>query len=389
MNICFINPSTGPRPEIFGLAKHLPDDYDMTVFQPSSIVDAMNGFSLKKNLYVRNIPTPFVSFHGSKIWIPMLHTWLRELMNTIKKDRCDLIHICDYEYLTSVLPVMIKRIHRIPTLIVNDALLGDRTYVFGTQLMDTASRFYTPTLGKKILNDYDQVVLLYSKLAQEAKLLGIPQEKIAIIPNGIDMQKVKRHSKGLDRAQIRGKLGLEDDEKIILYVGRLVGLKRVHVVIDVIRKLLSDGYKVRGVIVGEGSEKANLQNQASSLNGKVRFAGFVTEHEKYEYYAAADLFILPSLSEGLPTVLLECGAMGLPAISTTIAGIPDIIIHGKTGFIVDVFDTDSIIKYARTLFEDEDFAKRIGESARKHVTTNFSWTAMADKYQGLYRKLTA
>lgn len=388
MNICFINPSTGPRPEIFGLAKHLPDSYSMTVFQPSSIVSSVNGFNIRKNLYVRNIPTPLVSFHGSKIWIPPVHTWLRELVKTIKKDRCDLIHICDYEYLTAILPVMVKRIRRIPTLIVNDAILGDRTYVFGTQLMDTASRFYTPTLGKKILNDYDQVVLLYSRLAQEARLLGIPQEKIAIIPNGIDMRKIEQHSKGLDKAQIRNKLGIEDDEKIILYLGRLVGLKRVHVVIDVIKKLLSDGYKVRGIIVGEGSEKANLQNQASPLGEKVRFTGFVTEREKYELYAAADLFILPSLSEGLPTVLLECGATGLPAISTTIAGIPDIIVHGKTGFIVEVFDTDSIIKYSKALFDDENLAKRIGESAKKHVTTNFSWTTMADRYQELYRKLT-
>jgi glycosyltransferase involved in cell wall biosynthesis len=388
VNICFINPSTGPRPEIFGLAKHLPDSYYMTVFQPSSIVNSANGFNLKKNLYVRNIPTPFVSFHGSKIWIPLLHTWLRELVKTIKKDQCDLIHICDYEYLTSVLPAIMKKMHRIPTLIVNDAILGDRTYIFGTRLMDTASRFYTPTLGKKILNDYDQIVLLYSKLAQEARLLGIPPEKIAIIPNGLDMQKIKQHSKGLDRAQIRSRLGIEDNEKIILYLGRLVGLKRVHVVIDVIKRMLSDGYKVRGIIVGEGSEKANLQNQASPLGEKVRFTGFVTEHEKYELYAAADLFILPSLSEGLPTVLLECGAMGLPAISTTIAGIPDIIVHGKTGFIVEVFDTDSIINYAKALFDDEALAKKIGESAKKHVTTNFSWTTMTDKYQRLYRKLT-
>jgi glycosyltransferase involved in cell wall biosynthesis len=141
------------------------------------------------------------------------------------------------------------------------------------------------------------------------------------------------------------------------------------------------------MIVGEGSEKTNLQNQASPLGEKVRFTGFVTEREKYELYAAADLFILPSLSEGLPTVLLECGAMGLPAISTTIAGIPDIIVHGKTGFVVKVFDTDSIIKYSKAIFDDESLAKRMGESAKKHVTTNFSWTTMVDRYQELYRKL--
>lgn len=387
MNICFINPSTSPRPEIYGLAKYLPSNYDITILQASRIIHSKEGFQLRENVYVKNIPTLFLSLSGSKISLPILHSWLKALSGTIKEDCCDLIHVCDYEYLTSIIPLFIRQMYEVPTLIANDALLGGRGYVFGSGAIDLLARFFTPTIGKKVLEGYDKVVFIYSKLAKEAQMLGIPDDKIAVIANGIDAEKVEQYSKDLDRNQIRHKFGLRDDEKVILSIGRLVGVKRIHILIDTVKKLVDKGYKVRAIIVGEGSEKRKLEDLASTIKEKVVFTGFISEREKYECYAIAELFMLPSLSEGLPTVLLESATMGVPAIATNINGIPDIVVHNKTGLLVDVFDTASFIENAITLIEHKDLVEKMGENAKEHVRNNFSWDIISRKYQGIYKEL--
>jgi glycosyltransferase involved in cell wall biosynthesis len=109
--------------------------------------------------------------------------------------------------------------------------------------------------------------------------------------------------------------------------------------------------------------------------------------EKFECYFIADLFVLPSISEGLPTVLLEAAAFELPIIATNIHGVPDIVIHGKTGFLVNRWDHNRYIEYAEYLLTNQGFARKMGENAREHVANNFSWHKIVKEYEKIYEEL--
>jgi len=117
------------------------------------------------------------------------------------------------------------------------------------------------------------------------------------------------------------------------------------------------------------------------------FTGALFGREKYECYGAVDLFMLPSLCEGLPTVLLEASAMGIPIVATSVGGIPDIVVHGKTGFLVDKLSVELYARYAANLLEHKDLAEKIGKNAREHVKTNFLWSTVAEKYERIFEKL--
>jgi len=387
MNLCFINPSRSRRPEIYGLAEHLPRKYDITILQPSDKRKTSDDFNLSENVHVKYVPSIFMPLSNSVVTVPIVQKWMRELSNFIRLNKCDLVHVCDYEYLTSIPPILVKRKYgNIPMVIVNDSLIGVENYSFGSPLMDLLSKTYTYTIGIKILYSYDKIILLYSKLAERAKKLGLPEEKIWIIPNGIDIKKMFDYKRQLDAESIKRKYEITEDEKIILYVGRLVKMKRVEIVIEVIKKLLSENLKVKGLIVGDGPQRAKLEKITRPIRHHIRFTGHLLE-ERFECYRIADLFILPSLSEGLPTALLEAASFGLPAIATNTNGIPDIIIHGKTGFLVNKWNYEGYINFARLILMDNNLARKMGDNARRHVENNFSWDMIAKKYEALIRNL--
>jgi len=389
MNLLFINPSKSRRPEVYGLAENLPKKYNITILQPSDKAKMHNDFDfyLRENIFVKHIPSMFMPLSDSVVTIPVFQKWIKELFDTIQFNKIDLIHVCDYEYLTSTLPIFIKRKHRnIPTVIVNDALIGIGNYSFNSLPMDLLSKTYTYTLGMKILNSYDKIIFLYSKIAEQAKKLGLNEEKIRIIPNGIDVQEILDIQKRLNTASIRKKYGIAENEQVILYVGRLIKMKRVEIIIKVIKKLLKKNLKVKGLIVGDGPQRTKLEEMARPISHNIKFTGYLSE-EKFECYHIADLFILPSISEGLPTVLLEAALFGLPIIATNIHGIPDIVIHGKTGFLIDKWDYDKYAEYTEYLLMNQSLAKEMGENARKHVASNFSWNKVVKKYEKVYSEM--
>ena len=139
--------------------------------------------------------------------------------------------------------------------------------------------------------------------------------------------------------------------------------------------------------MGTGPQRTKLEKSFHSIRKNVVFTGFISEEEKWACYSLASLFILPSISEGLPTVLLEAASFGLPIIATNTNGIPDIVIHGKTGFLVDKWDYNQCVNFARYILTNEDLAKKIGENARKHVENNFSWDIITKKYEEIYNSL--
>ncbi len=151
---------------------------------------------------------------------------------------------------------------------------------------------------------------------------------------------------------------------------------------------MKEGFNIKTVIVGDGPCREYYEKLAEPIRKNVIFTGWVHRKQTYKYYHIADVFVLPSLSEGLPSVLLEASAAGKPSVASDVNGVSDIVVHGETGYLVGKSDVDSYLQYVKRLLRGEDLARSMGARATEHVKENFNWDVIVDEYEKLYRKIS-
>jgi glycosyltransferase involved in cell wall biosynthesis len=169
----------------------------------------------------------------------------------------------------------------------------------------------------------------------------------------------------------------------VLYVGRLAPKKGVRYLLEAVADV-----DVTLTIVGDGSEREKLETIANETGADVRFEGFVDPDEVAEYYKATEIFVLPSIEgEGMPNAVLEAMAWGLPVITTESGGLPTIIEHGQTGYLVPMRDPDALADAIETLHSDPKKRAEIGAEARRYVRENHSWSSHVDRLESVYDRV--
>jgi glycosyltransferase involved in cell wall biosynthesis len=194
---------------------------------------------------------------------------------------------------------------------------------------------------------------------------GVDADRITVLHNGV------REWPGdpLGAAALRRKAGLGDCERVVLAVGRLSHEKgHAHL----IRAAVAWKDKARVMIVGDGPERARLESQVRDLGlaGRVVFAG--TTANVAPFYALADVFVLPSLSEGSPNAMLEAMASGVPVVATRVGGVPEIAVDGVTALLGAARDPLFLARAVNTLLDDRALATRLACAARHTVSTHFT-----------------
>lgn len=386
MKICLINSHETRRTVVQELAEQLVKrkNYEVKILQPmrrSTLTVKKTSQQMCKNVEIVYFPSTFLLSGGYVI--PSFKEEVGALRKLLIDSKCEIIQSTCYEYLTSIGPILMKKISKTPIVLTTDNLPG-YSWFFGDAIIDLIAKLYTYSLGKRILNSYDAVVLLYKRLAEEVNRFGVPHERIHVIPNGIDVQKFMRIS---NVGELRTKLQIKDDEKVLLFIGRLSMVKRLEVLIQLTKTLLKDGFRIKTIIVGGGPYEQHYKELSRELKNNIIFTGHVTHAQTYKYHLLADIFILPSLSEGLPTVLLEASAAGKPVVTSNVNGIPDIVMHKETGFLVEKSDMYSYTHYVKLLLANEDLSRKMGEKAAEYVKQNFSWDTIVDKYDKMYQEL--
>jgi len=162
-------------------------------------------------------------------------------------------------------------------------------------------------------------------------------------------------------------------------VGRLVDKKGLPYLLEACRMLKSEGQSFRCVIVGEGPQRRPLEGMVRSfgLGGLVTFPGAVSQERVLDLYREAAVFALPCQvmgngdRDGIPNVLVEAMAVGLPVISTAISGIPELITSGHDGLLVPERDVQALTSAIQTLMQDEALRERLGRQARSSVARKF------------------
>lgn len=210
-----------------------------------------------------------------------------------------------------------------------------------------------------------------------AKRYGIDPKKILVVPNYVDTELFKpiifpvilRPAKPDEGSQISrdpSVVSLPQDDRKICFVGRLEPQKNLCVLIDAMQ-----GVNATLVLYGEGSQREELETRAHSLGVRADFRGRIANEDLPTALNACDIFVIPSLYEGNPKVLLEAMACGLPVVGTNVEGIASLIEDEKTGLLCEP-TPDSIRQAIKRLLNDSDLQSKLGSAAREHIVATSS-----------------
>lgn len=215
---------------------------------------------------------------------------------------------------------------------------------------------------------------------------GVPAEKIQVIQNGVKVgESLYVPHETLDR--LREELRLDKNDFCILNTGRLTRQKAQWDIINAAGILRDKGIRGRFLIVGEGELKEDLQSRisAASLGDSVEILGF--REDIVALLQMADLFVLPSLDEGMPMSLLEAAAVGLPIVTTGVGDIPKLIVDQVTGYVVPAGEPEVLAEAIAAQIADPAQGRKLAEAARKRVEETYSTEAMFARYDNVYASL--
>jgi glycosyltransferase involved in cell wall biosynthesis len=239
-------------------------------------------------------------------------------------------------------------------------------------------------LGKQRLDLFRRIIPRFISISSDIEHLllahDVPASRIISIPNGIDTTQFKPAS-ATERTDLRYQLNLPEGVPIAVFVGRLQPVKQVDVLLNAWPNLTSG----RLVILGDGEQRENLEQQVTrfNLSDRVEFRGMVPN--VVDFLRAADIFVLPSASEGLSVALLEAMASGLVPIATAIGGTTDLIQDGQTGLLVQSGDVAGLNDALCHALSNADWRREISEAARSFVVANYDMRVVAAQLASLYR----
>ncbi|MFQ5662167.1 MAG: glycosyltransferase, partial [Candidatus Paceibacteria bacterium] len=230
-------------------------------------------------------------------------------------------------------------------------------------------------LFKKIFTKADLVQVISKYLGAWARDIGY-KGMLEVIPNGADVQNFQFSITNFQKNKLRKELGIEKGEKVIITTSRLVEKNAIE---DIIRALtfLPENFKL--LIAGEGKLFLVLRQLTDELRltKRILFLGNIKYEEIPQYLHISDVFVRPSLSEGMGSSFIEAMAAGVPVIATEVGGITDFLKDGSTGLFCGVYDPRGISEKVELLVKDSELRKKIIQNAKQMVEEKYDWNLIA------------
>jgi len=254
--------------------------------------------------------------------------------------------------------------------------------ISGIRVSEKRSRW--PLYLDRVTNRFVETNVCVSRAVAEFSAIvgGLSRSKLVVIPNGVE---VATFAEALPAD--RTALGIPADARIILAVGRLDPQKGLHLLVESARNLAPRYSDLHFLLVGGGTLRRELVRQVTELHleSRVHFCGWrsdIPSVMKLGYGLA-----LPSLWEGMPNVVLEAMAAGLPVVASAVEGVAELVIPNGTGFLVTPQSAEELTNALARLLDDPEEARRMGLAGQERVASQFSWDKMAAAYADLYERL--
>ena len=299
------------------------------------------------------------------------------LAKVFQQFRPDVVHT--HKYKDSILGALVARFVRVPHVVrvvhgMPEPFRGLRNVkMAGYTIVDSL------VTGQLV----DKVVAVSSDI-EKALLRTYGSNRVACIHNGIDLDAVHVT---MQRPEMRRVWHINDKAVLIGTVGRLVPVKGQAVLLEALRILRQSNHNVTLCIVGDGPLRGDIEAEANrlGLGQSVIFSGH--QVQSYDFINMMDIFVLPSLHEGIPMVLLEAFALKRPVIASRVGGIPEVVSHGHSGMLVSPSNAAELASAIRSLIEDPVKAAAYGAAGRSQVECEFSASIMANRTAEMYRSL--
>ena len=299
-----------------------------------------------------------------------------EIIN--KEGGFDVIHA--HDWLVTYAAKSLKNAYDIPIVATIHATEAGRN----SGIHDETQRYINDTEWMLTYESSEVIVNSNYMKGELQRLFGLPFDKINVIPNGINLSNFT----GIERDYDFRRQYAMDNEKIILYVGRLVYEKGVQHLIAAMPKILSNYNDAKLIIAGRGGMMDELKAEASNLglNDKIYFTGYLNSKQVQKMYKCADVAVFPSTYEPFGIVALEAMLAGVPTVVSDVGGLDEIVTHGVDGMKSYAGNANSIADSVTALLYDHQLATNVSKKAKQKVKDQFNWEKIAQDTHFTYEK---
>lgn len=309
-----------------------------------------------------------IPIHSSWLFLPLIWELPRYL-----RDNPGITHILFAQWQPAVLfPGLFK---------LKDARIRTYCLVHGRELLTSVLGPLAPLLMQRVFARVTAAIPNSQAVLDILKAKAKPRCRIKVVHPGVDPGRYRP----MDASHLRARYGL-GNAPIVLCITRMVARKNLEALISAMPAITREIPDTRLLLGGGGPQKPALEAlvRELSLEGTVKFLGRIPDEEIVPHFCLADIFAMPSLShgrdiEGFGIVFLEAGACEVPVLGSTSGGIPDAVVEGVTGRLVDPKDVDAIAKVLVAMLKDPAGSKAMGIAARKHILSNRTWENTAEE----------
>lgn len=322
--------------------------------------------------YIEGVPVHRLPIPGPKPLAALAFTVAA--LPLLRRLKPDVIHA--HELLSpTTTAIAARRLFAVPIVakVLRGGSLGDlaklKSKTFGQRRIDLSRRWV------------DMFITISEEIERELAEVGVPPDRRLFIPNGVDIERFVPLS-AREKTSLRGVLGLPEKSLVAIFTGRLEAEKRVDQLITIWPSVRAAHPEARLLVLGRGKEEAGLRRMAGP---GVSFPGQV--EDVVPFLQAADIFVLPSATEGLSNALLEAMACGLAVISTDVGGAPDVIRHRTSGWLVSPDDPAELLSAVLHLLEAPELRNNLGSNGRQRIARDYALPVTARRLRELYCQL--
>jgi len=381
----FSSPFGGPVTVVRSLSKELAKKHEVVVYTTTAL-DLRHDFEPKEEVVdgykVHYFPRALKLLCYSYLFGQLNISW--DMMKAVKHGmrKFDIVHVHSWQ--------------QFPDIIVNHyAGKYDVPYVIQTHgsIPRIGKKFrkllYDFTFGYRVLDKVSKVIALSRVEAEQYKAMGVPKEKIVIIPNGLDLSK---YAELPPKGSFRRRFNIPEDKKIILYLGRIHKIKGIDFLIKAYAHLKNEMKCRNAVLVIAGPDDGYLSEikylaQASGVSNSILFVGPLYGENKLVAYVDSEVYVLPSRYETFPMTILEAYACGKPVVASRVGGLKDLVKDGETGLLFEPGNVEQLARSIFNLLNGNDVAKEMGLKGKNFVRENFTIEKVVERLEKVYEEV--
>jgi glycosyltransferase involved in cell wall biosynthesis len=369
----FFTPARGGSVVVpYNLSKHLAErGHEVTIITTDFELDNEYIRSLDG---VRVVPFHCIANVGLMLISPKMKGWLKKEIRDF-----DIVHMHNFRNYQNIVAHHYAKKYDIPYVLQAH---GSVLPFFQKQRL---KKIFDIFFGYRILKDASKVLAYQQIEATQYQDMGVNRDKIEILTSGIDLLKTEDMPK---KGEFKKKYSIKDNEKIILFLGRIHKIKGVDILVEAFADLTKNLEGARLVIAGpDGGYLSNVNNLVESLGleSKILIPGFISANDKIAAYVDADVYVLPSMYDIFPTTVLEAYSFGTPVITTDQTGIRDLV-NDNAGYVVP-FDKNQLSNALLKILTDDGLRCSFGKRGEKLVRERYSWETVIKQLEKIYSSI--